>query len=160
MDALLAVFAGLFALTLVLFVLRRTVLIPVKVPTASMVPAIMPGDMLLAVRLYRPLNVRKGQILLFYKMDRLLIKRLHGGPGDVVVLPCPSKGPQAKAVKEGSEGPSLIFRVPVDSYLFLGDHKACSEDARHWTDPYVRSADVLARAQWVLWPLRRFGKLQ
>jgi len=50
------------------------------------------------------------------------------------------------------------FKVPKNKYLFLGDNRADSFDARKWGNPYIDGKDIEGKAQFVLYPFNRFGK--
>lgn len=150
--------------------LRRYVFFLAKVPTASMSPGILPGDVVLVRRLVTPRSLKRGQVVIFRasenitgQKDRLMLKRLIGLPGDEVRLEghktlvnqaemiCPLVTPKRD---------NQVFCLPTDAYLLLGDERTISQDARHWKSPYVKGRDVAGRVLWVLWPVNRMGPVQ
>lgn len=143
----------------------------ITVPSGSMLPAIRPGDRILIRRLTRPTGLRRGDIVVFrsthdQKGDGrlLMIKRLIGLPGEAVEL----KGhkvlingqqirePYVRLARETEKS----FRVPKHCYLFLGDNRTASHDARYWQDPYVRGREISGKAIFRIGPLKRFGFLK
>ena len=50
------------------------------------------------------------------------------------------------------------FKIPENKYLFLGDNRANSFDARRWENPYIDSKDIKGKAQFIIYPFKRFGK--
>jgi len=137
----------------------------VMVPSGSMYPTIKVGDKILVTRVYNIKNLKRGDIIVFEsdELKEKLIKRLIGLPGDEVVVK--DKG---RVFINGSEiaQPYVVymedldksFKVPENKYLFLGDNRADSRDARRWNNPYIDSIDIKGKAQFITYPFKRFGK--
>ena len=53
-----------------------------------------------------------------------------------------------------------ILHVPEDSYVFMGDNRANSFDARYWENPYISYDDIMGKARFIIKPFSRFGKLK
>ena len=59
---------------------------------------------------------------------------------------------------------SLIFEflgdeiVIKNKYLFFGDNREMSLDARKWENLYIDSKDIEGKAQFITYPFKRFGK--
>jgi signal peptidase I len=85
-------FGHVFVVGLAAHVTKSSLIETFKVPTASMLPAILPGDRFFAdKRAGRPggRNIRRGDIVVFvYPNDRttLFVKRIIGLPGDSVSI--------------------------------------------------------------------------
>ena len=137
----------------------------VKVPSSSMYPTIKVGDKILVTRIYNKKNLKRGDIIVF-KSDELketLIKRLIGLPGDKVIIK--DKGQVfingakiAEPYVVNMEDLDKNFIVPKNKYLFFGDNRAMSLDARKWKNPYIDSKDIEGKAQFITYPFKRFGK--
>lgn len=139
----------------------------VVVPSGSMIPTIDPASLLFATRVRDPETLRRGDIVVF-DSDELgitLVKRLVGLPGDHVVLD--QKG---KMTLNGQpvEEPYVFYRdsteadftVPEGHYLFLGDNRGGSNDARMWEQPYISGDKICGKARFTLWPVANFGVLE
>lgn len=155
------------ALVIVLF-LNKFVFILVTVPTGSMEDTILPGDRLYVNELFNVKNAERGDILVF-KSDELdekrLVKRLIGLPGDTVEVKSDGsvyvngeKLDEPYAAKAESE--AKIFSVPENSYLFLGDNRPISYDARYWENPYIHESKIIGEAVFRFFPFNRIGEIQ
>lgn len=137
------------------------------VPTGSMIPTVDEGSWLFATRLYNPeKNVKRGDIVVFRsdEMNLILLKRCIGLPGETIEL-----DEEGKLYVDGvyTEEPYVVneqarsasFTVPEDCYLFFGDNRSGSTDARDWQQPYISSDKLMGKAHFTLWPLQNFGPL-
>ena len=145
--------------------IRQFIFFQVTVPTTSMYPTIKTDDKITVTRVYKKENLKRGDIIVF-KSDELketLIKRLVGLPGDEIVIK--NKG-QVFINGVKTEEPYVVypedldkkFNVPQNKYLFFGDNRADSWDARRWENPYIDSKDIEGKAQFVIYPFKRLGK--
>lgn len=145
----------------------------IKVPTGSMEPTIMPGDKILVTRVYNKEKLQRGDIVVFYSEELSkennktfnLVKRLIGLPGDKVVIE--ENGDIYVNGKKTDEdyvkyqlGIEREFTVPQGKYLFLGDNRANSNDARLWSQTYIGEKDIMGKAKVTVFPFGRFGKLK
>jgi len=103
-----------------------------RIPSASMEPAVMRGDHVLADKTaYHRIPVRKGDIVIFVFVDdrsKRYIKRIEALPGDAVTLP------------DGTRQ-----TVPHGSVYVLGDNRAHSHDSRQFG--FVPLSDVIAKVR-------------
>ncbi len=99
----------------------------VEVAGGSMVPALRPGDWLVATRRGR---IRRGSVIVLAhpEMELDLVKRVRGIPGDVV------------------DGRLLGH----DEYLVVGDNPAASTDGRGFGPVPRRAIEGVVRARY--WP--------
>ncbi len=152
---------------LVILVVIKFLFFFVIVPTGSMIPTIDEHSVLFATRIHNASKtVERGDILVFRsdELDTTLVKRVVGMPGDHVVIDGEGKVtingeafPEEYVVYKSSKDGE--FQVPEGCYLFLGDNRNGSLDARSWQDPYIPGEKIEGRAIFTLWPFENFGKL-
>ena len=53
-----------------------------------------------------------------------------------------------------------IFSVPENSYLFFGDNRPVSDDARHWKNPYINEDKIIGKVVFRFFPFNRVGKVE
>lgn len=153
----------------VLAVLLNFVVNIIVVPSGSMLPTIAEHSLLLCPRVYNPeKRLQRGDIASFRsdELDKTLIKRLIGLPGEHVAID--ENGnlyiddqllEEDYVVFQQTDFP-CEFNVPEDSFLFLGDNRSGSYDAREWDDPYVPIDQVINKAKFTIWPLKNWGTLK
>lgn len=152
-----------------MLILRSKVLIFADVPTGSMLETIQLKDKVIGNRLsYKYGEPQRGDVVIFKAPieenepeGTLYIKRLIGLPGEHVEIK------NAKIYINGSQMPlkedylpeewtmlndNQTFEIPQDSYLFLGDNRNCSKDARMWANPYISKDDMVAKAECIYFP--------
>lgn len=159
----------LFAIVFVCaFVLRTKVVITANIPTGSMLDTIQLKDKVLGSRLaYKSDEPQRGEVIIFYAPDEddgtLYIKRLIGLPGEKVTIDDghiyindSSEPLNETYLREEwtDENDGFEFEVPEDSYLFLGDNRNESLDARDWENTYVSKEDIVAKAELVYFPFK------
>lgn len=151
---------------LVLLFVIKVLFFFVVVPSGSMIPTIDEASVLFATRVHDPTTLERGDIVVF-QSDELgitLVKRLIGLPGDTVIL---DKEGKLSINGEPVEEPYVFhkaavkgeFHVPEGRYLFLGDNRSGSNDARMWKQPYISGDKIQGKAQFTIWPVAKFGKL-
>lgn len=138
-----------------------------RVPTNSMDPTVPAGAQVLVTRCFNKDNVERGDVVVFYseELNLTLFKRCIGVPGDTVELDGTGNvyingelydEPYVSAVS-GYEG---TFNVPEDCYLFFGDNRTSSWDARYWDNPYINKKYVQGKARLVFFPFYAIGAVK
>ena len=127
------------------------------VPTRSMSPTINAGNLLIGTR--EAGEVARGDILVFTSPEGVtMIKRLIGLPGEVVFIDesgrvfINDEYLSEPYVEHPRVGLAQEFAVPDKYFLFLGDNRVDSRDARYWDDPFTPVESVLARANFIVLP--------
>lgn len=151
---------------LVLLFVIKVLFFFVLVPSGSMIPTIDEASVLFATRVHDPATLQRGDIVVFQsdELGLTLVKRLIGLPGDTVTL---DKDGKLSINGERVEEPYVFykaavsgkFQVPEGHYLFLGDNRSGSNDARMWKQPYISGEKICGKAQFTIWPVANFGKL-
>lgn len=158
---------------LALFLIVKFVLFVPIVPTGSMEPTIAEHSALIALRVHHLEKLQRGDIVVFTAQTpelegTTLIKRLIGLPGDHVEID--ESGavtingevqPEDYVVYQGinPNRTPYTYYVPEGCYLFFGDNRSNSLDARYWENMYVTGDAIQGRAVFTLFPFGNFGKL-
>jgi len=146
----------------------------IKVPSRSMYPTIKAGDRIIVTRVFNKDKLKRGDIVVFHsnELGEDLIKRLIGVPGDTVevntdgsVLVNSNKIDEPYVVynlvqNDTNRIKNSSFKVPKDSYLFLGDNRADSLDSRYWENCYINKDQIKGKGRIVIFPFSRIGKLK
>ena len=173
--------AAVVAAFLAFCIIRPFIVQAFKIPTGSMRPTLLEGDLILVnkfiygakvpfthLRLPSLRQPLRGDVIVFiYPEDKSkdFIKRLVGLPGDVVEI---KNGtiyidgkPQLDTLfnqryyynrgEFAKEGDRLV--VPPDSYFVLGDNSGSSKDSRYWG--FVPKDYILGKALIIYWPPQR-----
>lgn len=152
----------------VLLVIFNFVINITYVPSGSMIPTIAEHSVLISLREYNTGELQRGEIYSFHsdELDKTLIKRLIGLPGETVRIEgngniyINDERLDEPYVKNQEYGYTGTFVVPEGHYLFLGDNRSGSNDARFWEEPYIASEEVISRAVFTLFPFSNFGPLE
>lgn len=158
---------------LALFLIVKFVLFVPIVPSGSMEPTIAEHSALIALRVHHLEKLQRGDIVVFTAQTpelegTTLIKRLIGLPGDHVEID--ESGavtingevqPEDYVVYQGinPNRTPYTYYVPEGCYLFFGDNRSNSLDARYWENMYVTGDAIQGRAVFTLFPFANFGKL-
>ena len=157
----------IIAAVIIAFIIRKVVFFNVTVPTGSMLPTINLNDKILVTIVHNKNNLKRGDIIVFHsnELKEDLIKRLIGLPNDTVeikedgsVYINNKKINESYVVYPG--GKTGKYKVPADSYFFMGDNRIDSLDARYWDKPFIPKKDIMGKARIIISPFSRFGKLK
>lgn len=158
-----------FALEVVaILLIIKFVVFVATVPTGSMIPTVNENSRLIATRMYFPeKTVQRGDILVF-KSDELgltLLKRAVGLPGDEIILDEDGKMfvnglPYPEPYVMNTSPTGGMWQVPEGCYLFMGDNRSGSDDARYWNDPYISADKLVGEARFTIFPFKDFGVLK
>ena len=146
--------------------INRFLIFRVYIPSSSMAPTLNVNDRLLVTKVYKPENLKRGDIVVFNskELDEIVIKRLIGLPGDEIRFDGTSVYVNGKKIDEPYVKNPMefygTFKVPEGKYFFLGDNRANSNDARFWKNPYINGDQILGKAQVKIYPFNEIGFLQ
>ena len=148
-------------------VLLATLFFPVlQVSGTSMEPTLSDRDILLLVKND---HYKTGDLCSFGWQNKLLIKRIIGGPGDVIdiaengVVSVNGKQLDKPYVDELALGECDVkfpYQVPENRYFVLGDHRSVSIDSRSSTIGCVEKEQIVGKVFLRVWPLNRFSRIR
>ena len=106
-------------------VLTKFMLFIGYVPSVSMEPTIKKNSLIVGVRIFKDIQV--GDVVVFVKDGQYLVKRVAAtGNTDIEI--------------EGKK-----YTVPNGAVFLLGDNTENSYDSRFWTEPFVKTGDIVAK---------------
>lgn len=167
-------------------IIRPFIIQAFKIPTGSMKPTLLEGDLILVNKfIYGPkvpftnFNLpavrkpKRGDVVVFIYPEnpkKDFIKRLVATEGETVEIKNGSLYVNAEPLTEevfaqryyynrgefGQEGQRVS--VPKDNVFVLGDNSASSQDSRFWG--FVPSKNILGKALLVYWPPQRIRMIK
>ena len=173
--------AAVFAAFLAFCIIRPFIVQAFKIPSGSMRPTLLEGDLILVnkfiygakvpftkYRLPKVNEIKRGDVIVFiYPEDpkKDFIKRMVGLPGDVIEIKNGTIFVNEKPLTEpvfnqryyynrgdfAKEDQKLV--VPAGNYFVLGDNSGSSKDSRYWG--FVPKDNVLGQAMVIYWPPQR-----
>ncbi len=162
-------------------IIRPFVVQAFKIPTGSMRPTLLEGDLILVnkfiygakipftdLRLpaFKPL--KRGDVIVFLYPEnpkKAFIKRLVALPGEMVELKSGTIFINGKPLSDQTFSQRYYYNrgklaeeeakilVPADSFFVLGDNSASSQDSRYWG--FVPHKNILGQAMLIYLPLNR-----
>ncbi len=147
-----------------LSVLVATLFVPViQVSGTSMEPRLCDQDV---IALVKKRNFRTGDLIGFYYQNKLLIKRIIGGPGDVIDIDAEGNvSVNGKALQEtyvlskalGETDRTYPYQVPENRYFVMGDNRKASIDSRSSAIGCIEQDQILGKVILRIWPLRELS---
>lgn len=162
-------------------VIRTFIVQAFKIPTGSMRPTLIEGDLILvnkfiygakipftSTRLPNLRQPKRGDVVVFiYPEDQKkdFIKRLIGLPGEMVEIKNGTIYVNDKPLSDSIFGQIFYYNfgdfekegykvtVPKDSYFVLGDNSRSSKDSRYWG--FVPGGNIVGEAILIYWPPTR-----
>jgi signal peptidase I len=151
---------ALAVLVLAVWMARATLVVPVRVDSASMVPTYAEGDVVLVSQRAPDVDdLRPGDLVVFRSPEDGVrtIKRVVGLGGQRVVVLDGVLFVDDEPVDEPYVEPELVdgyysrtFTVPEGSVFVMGDNRGNSVDSRDYGP--VGASDLLGRTLLRLWP--------
>ncbi len=145
-------------------VLVATLVLPVlQISGTSMDPTLKNGEIVVLVKTKK---LDRGDVCGFYYSNKILIKRVIGLPGDVVVIDNDGNvyvngemliEPYVTEKLLGDCDLEFPYTVPEMTYFVLGDQRSSSVDSRSSVVGCINQEDIIGKVFFRVWPLSDFG---
>lgn len=148
-------------------VLAAVIFLPVlRIYGSSMTPGLEEGDVVVSLK---GAGFETGDVVAFYYNNKVLVKRVIGGPGDWVDID--EKGnvsvngeridePYLAEKALGECDIELPFQVPEKRWFLMGDHRSVSIDSRSSAVGCVAEEMIVGKLIFRVWPLGKSGVLR
>ncbi|MCD8363842.1 MAG: signal peptidase I [Lachnospiraceae bacterium] len=148
-------------------ILLATMFLPVlQVSGTSMEPTLSDGDITVLVK---NADFETGDLVGFYYQNKLLLKRVIGGPGDIIDID--SEGnvyvndelidePYITEKSPGETDITYPYQVPENRYFVMGDNRSVSIDSRSSTIGCIEVDQIVGKVIIRVWPLNRISLIE
>lgn len=132
---------------------------------SSMTPVLEDGDVVIA---FKKSQYKAGDIVGLYYGNNLLVKRIIGGPGQMIDIdPDGQVYVNGQALEEdylqdqayGDVNIDLPYQVPENRWFVMGDHRSTSVDSRHQMIGSISDEQMAGKLVFRIWPLESFGRI-
>ncbi|MCD8117373.1 MAG: signal peptidase I [Oscillospiraceae bacterium] len=148
-------------------VLIATMFLPVlQVSGTSMEPTLSDGDVIVLVKTG---NFETGDLVGFYYQNKLLLKRVIGGPGDIIDID--EEGnvtvngelldePYLTEKSLGETDLTYPYQVPESRYFVMGDNRTTSIDSRSSAIGCIEEDQIVGKVVLRVWPISELSFIQ
>lgn len=145
-------------------VLLATLFLPVlQVSGTSMEPTLSDNDIIVLVKTG---DFETGDLVGFYYQNKLLLKRVIAGPGDVVDIDAEGNvfvngtlldEPYVTEKSIGETDREYPYHVPDNRYFVMGDNRTTSIDSRSTAIGYIETDQIVGKVVLRIWPLNHLS---
>ena len=148
-------------------VLIAVLFLPVlRIFGASMTPTLNEGDIVVSVK---NSAFGTGDIVAFYYNNKILVKRVIAGPGEIVDIDTDGtvyvngvalEEPYLDRKALGDCDIRLPYQVPDGRFFVMGDHRDVSVDSRNTAVGPIAEEQIVGKIIFQVWPLQEFGRIR
>ncbi|MCD7834194.1 MAG: signal peptidase I [Lachnospiraceae bacterium] len=145
-------------------VLLATLFLPMlQVAGTSMEPTLSDGDIILLVKTGK---FETGDLIGFYYQNKLLLKRVIGGPGDYIDIDEDGNvtvngelldEPYVTEKSLGETDITYPYQVPENRYFVMGDNRTTSIDSRSSAIGCIEVDQIVGKVILRVWPLKQIS---
>lgn len=147
-------------------VLVATLWMPVlQIYGASMAPTLEEDQFVISLK---GSDFETGDLVAFYIGNKLLVKRVIAGPGDIVDITEDGTvyvndqeliEPYVLEKSFGECDLEMPYQIPESRYFMLGDQRATSVDSRSSVVGCIAKEQIVGKIVFCIWPISDFGKV-
>lgn len=148
-------------------VLVATLWMPVlQIYGNSMTPTLEEGQIVISLK---ESKFNKGDLVAFYIGNKLLVKRVIGGPADIIdikddgtvfVNDVELEEPYISDKALGDCDLQFPYQVPESRYFLMGDHRSTSVDSRNSAVGCIADEQIVGRIVFCAWPIKDMGPIE
>ncbi|MCD8321760.1 MAG: signal peptidase I [Oscillospiraceae bacterium] len=148
-------------------VLIATMFLPVlQVSGTSMEPTLSDGDVIVLVKNG---DFETGDLVGFYYQNKLLLKRVIGGPGDIIDIDAEGNvtvngelldEPYLTTKSLGETDLTYPYQVPESRYFVMGDNRTTSIDSRSSAIGCIEADQIVGKVVLRVWPLSELSLIK
>lgn len=148
-------------------VLIATMFLPVlQVSGTSMEPTLSDGDVIVLVKNG---DFETGDLVGFYYQNKLLLKRVIGGPGDIIDIDAEGNvtvngelldEPYLTTKSLGETDLTYSYQVPESRYFVMGDNRTTSIDSRSSAIGCIEADQIVGKVVLRVWPLSELSLIK
>ncbi len=157
-----------YIIIVVVVVLFRTfIATPIRVDGPSMEDTLKNGNILILNKLNK--SYKRFDIVVIYKKDIRLIKRIIGLPGENIeykdnVLYINGKVVDDVAlIRTGDFTLKELYgidKIPEGYYFVMGDNRTVSKDSRYYDIGLIKKSEIAGTTSFRLFPFNKIGKIK
>lgn len=146
-------------------ILVATLWLPVlQIYGSSMTPTLTEGDIVVSLK---DVGFEKGDLVAFYYNNKILVKRVIGGPGDYINIDNDGtvyvngeilEEPYLTDRALGDTDLDYPYQVSEGRYFVMGDHRSTSVDSRSQALGTVAKEQIVGKIVLRIWPLNELER--
>ena len=154
-------------IVIVVILFRTFIATPIRVDGPSMEDTLKNGDILLLNKLNK--SIKRFDIVVIYKSDIRLIKRVIGLPGENIEYKDNELYINGKVVEDvalirtGDFTLKELYgvdRIPEGYYFVLGDNRTVSKDSRYYDIGLIKRSEIAGTTSFRFFPFNKIGKIK
>lgn len=151
----------------IMFVFAAVRFLPIlEISGNSMNDTLHDGDIVISIKTSK---FHTGDVVTFYHNNKLLVKRVIAGSGDIVEIdPDGNTSVNGQLLDEsyvverslGDCNLTFPYQVPDGKVFVMGDHRSVSMDSRSTAMGSISKKQIVGRIVFRIWPLKDLGKVR
>lgn len=154
-------------IVIVVVLFRTFIATPIRVDGPSMEDTLKNGDILFLNKLDK--TIKRFDIVVIYKSDIRLIKRVIGLPGENIEYKDNELYINGKVIEDVAlirTGDFTLHelynidKIPEGYYFVMGDNRTVSKDSRYYDIGLIKKSEIAGTTSFRLFPFNKIGKIK